>query len=62
MKLFKLFFRLARKYKIYYLITIILLLVVTLPLKGNSAFQNDQEFQSFDFKITIFNQDQGSIS
>ncbi|UPQ85088.1 ABC transporter permease [Ignavigranum ruoffiae] len=62
MKLFKLFFRLARKYKKYYLITIILLLVVTLPLKGNSAFQNDQEFQSVDFKMTIFNQDQGSIS
>lgn len=62
MKLFKLFFRLARKYKIYYLITLIYMIAFTLPLKNLEAFQTDADFKPYDIKLTIIDKDGGSIA
>lgn len=62
MRLFKLFFRLAQKYKVYYIISLVYMLVFSLPMKAMVEKESRAEFQDLDVKVSIINHDQGPLA
>ena len=62
MKIFNLFFLLAKKYKLYYIITLVYMVAFTLPMKSLEEQKQDANFSPVDVKISIINDDQGPIA
>lgn len=60
MKVFKLFFKLAKKYKFYYAFSVVFMVLFTLPLLNLDS--NQDQFEKIPLNMTVFDNDKSVFS